>query len=64
MSPVAALGTITGIFVAILLMLLVPKFLGWVLVTLLGLGLFILFAYLLFQALTGKNIVDYFKELN
>lgn len=62
MSPPAALGTITGIIFLLILMMLAPKFLGWILVLIFGVVFFGLFAYLLFQALTGKNLIDYLKE--
>lgn len=62
MSPTAALATITGLILAFLLMILAPKLLGWLFVIGFGAAFLALFAYLLFQALTGKNLIEYLKE--
>jgi hypothetical protein len=63
MSPKLAFTAVVALWFIILMMILAPHALGWILVAVAFIGINSLFSSLLFQALTGRKLTDWIKEV-
>jgi len=62
-NPTTAFIIVIAAWLIVPLMIFFPTALGWILVIAAGISGMTLFSHLLFQALTGKTIAQYLKEL-